>query len=159
MRSDVPSSGALGNPCSLLSRLHKASKGLRHSEVHLSCCVQLNQGSQGLSTRLKPNPLNRYRFPQSWSEGPPLGDSNPARRARCHEFPRAGLHRLNARRAGAQSRGDSARESIRCNSCRYFVQIGCKIFLRGDSASRHRTCSARLDELDLSYAHETEDEA
>jgi len=33
---DVPSSRRLGNPCSLLSRRHKTSKGLGHSGVHLS---------------------------------------------------------------------------------------------------------------------------
>jgi hypothetical protein len=42
---------------------------------------------------------------------------------------------------------------------RYFVQIGCKKLLRRNSALRHCACSARLDELDVSYAHESEDEA
>src|SRR5689334_18024542 len=41
----------------------------------------------------------------------------------------------------------------------YFVQIGCKKILRRDSALRHSTCSARLDELHVSYTHESEDEA
>src|SRR4029077_6331415 len=38
-------------------------------------------------------------------------------------------------------------------------QIRCKKFLRRDSALRHSTCSASLDELDVSYAHESENEA
>src|SRR5216683_6755940 len=42
---------------------------------------------------------------------------------------------------------------------RYFVQVRCKKFRGGDLALRHSTCSARLDELDVSDAHETEDEA
>src|SRR5229473_1538431 len=42
---------------------------------------------------------------------------------------------------------------------RYFVQIGCKKFRGGNFALCHSTCSARLDELDVSYAHESEDEA
>ena len=42
---------------------------------------------------------------------------------------------------------------------RYFVQIRCKKFRGGDLALRHSSCSARLDELDVGDAHETEDEA
>src|SRR6476646_4226089 len=40
----------------------------------------------------------------------------------------------------------------------YFVQIGCKKILRRDPALRHSPCSARLDELDVGYTHEPEDE-